>query len=135
MVDTNDSNAPWNQKEPTPVGFMKVAIVTLSKEVELETIAYEDHIDCDGNGYFSEIPGETDWEQEFKDEHRTIPQLLEILEKRSEKELNGLKRFIKHIERHNGEVPAHILAKMRELESIIKDCRGWRVEDIEIDDV
>lgn len=136
MIDNPyDSRDPRFEPDPIPVGFMKTVIVTLSKEVKLETTAYEDHIDCDGNGYCTEIVGETDWEQVFKDEHRTIPQLLELLEKECERKKQALERYFGVLECQGEKPTKELLDKKRYWESVIEDCRNWKVDEIDIDDI
>lgn len=132
MIDTNDSDAPWNQREPAPVSFDKKVNVYLSKEMELSTTYYEEHVDCDGNHYCTESRGETNWESEFKQEHMGIPELLEVLEKQAQIHMAEIERDIKHMDPFIS--PQSKLSEYRRWEKILKDCQGWKVEEIEIDD-
>lgn len=133
MIDTNDSNAPWNQSEPAPIAFTKKVGVYLSKVMPLHTTYYDEHVDCDGNHYVTDESDGTDFLEEFEFEHYSILELLDILKKEAEGHLKALDSLITH--QYNNEAPEHILADKRKTESIIRDCSGWKVEDIDIDDV
>ena len=133
MIDTNDSDAPWNQREPEPVAFTKKVSVNISKVMPLHTTYYDEHVDCDGHWYATDESDGTDFLEEFKFGHHSIPELLDILKKEAEGHLKALNSLITH--QYNNEAPEHILADKRKTESIIRDCSGWKEEDIDIDDV
>lgn len=133
MIETNDSRDPRLQKEPDLVGFEKKVIVTLSKNMPLHTIYYEEHMDCDGHWYATDESDGTDFLEEFKSEHHSIQELLDILKKEAEGHLKALNNLITY--QYNNEAPEHILADKRKTESIIRDCSGWKIEDIYIDDI
>ena len=133
MIDTNDRNDPRNQPDTPPIAFDKKVTVSLSKEMPLHTIYYEEHLDCDGRGYYTDESDGTDFIEEFKSEHHSIPELLDLLKKEAEGRLKALNSLITY--QYNNEAPEFILADKRKTESIIRDCSGWKIEDIDIDDV
>lgn len=133
MIETNDRNDPRNQVDTPPIAFDKNVTVCLSKQMPLHTIYYEEHMDCDGNRYSTDNSDGTDFLEEFKNEHHSIPELLDILKKKAERHLEVLDSLITY--QYNNEAPEYILADKRKTESIIRDCSGWKIEDIDIDDV
>jgi len=130
MIDSPyDSSAPYNQRDPEPVDFDKTVMVTMSKEMSLSTCYYEDHVDCDGNGYFTEIPGETDWEREFQDEHKTIPELLEIVGKYAKRNIARIDKVMKKC----GSDTSRLQRKRRYWSSILEDSQKWKVEELVVE--
>lgn len=133
MIDTNDSDAPWNQRGPEPVAFTKRVGVYLTKEMRLHTTYYEEHVDCDGNLYVTDESDGTDFLKEFQSKHHSIPELLDILAKQAELRIAELECEIKLMD-----PTLSIHRQVNELKkwrTIIEECAGWKVEDIDIDDV
>lgn len=130
MIDSPyDSSAPYNEQDPEPVGFDKTVMVTMSKEVELKTIYCEEHIDCDGHGYFTEMRGETDWEQEFQNEHKTISELLEIVGKYAKRNIARIDKVMKKC----GSDSSRLQRKRRYWSSILEDSQKWKVEELVVE--
>lgn len=133
MIETNDRNDPRNQTDTPPVAFDKKVIVTLSKEMPLHTIFYDEHIDCDGRTYYTDESDGTDYLEEFKSEHHSIPELLDILAKQATLRIAILEREIRLMD-----PTLSIRRQVNEVEkwrTIIEDCAGWKVEDVDYDDV
>ena len=132
MIDTNDSDAPWNQNPPEPVAFTKRVGVYLTKEMKLHTTYYDEHVDCDGNPYFTDESDGTDFLEEFESEHHSIPELLDILAKQAELRIAELEYEIRLMDPTLSiRQQANEVKKWR---TIIEECAGWKVEDIDIDD-
>lgn len=133
MIDTNDSNSPWNQNPPEPVAFTKRVGVYLTKEMRLHTTCYEEHVDCDGHWYATDESDGTDFLEEYEREHHSIPALLDILAKQAELRIAEIEREIKLMD---PTLSIHRLVKeVTKWKAIIEECAGWKVEDIDIDDI
>lgn len=112
--DTPD--APWNQRDPQPIEVACDTCVTLKKRIVVTTTNYEE--DCDETGCDIFLhDGFVELEQHVKEQHLSIPKLLDELAK-----------YI------NGELAGGVTGSRKwELQQMLEDCYGWQ-EELEIDD-
>lgn len=126
-----DSNAPWNQKEPSGAIATKQVMITISKpDVDIET--FETHEDWDGDEMRTFPNDDADLYTAYKDGGLTVPDLLNelaIIAGRRVKELETLcKDFnVPLVERHQK------YKKLNHWRKILDACKGWKIEEIEID--
>jgi hypothetical protein len=117
-ADTPD--APWNQVELDPIDVNVVAEVTLVHNAKVATTNYVACTDEEDGSYNEELyDGYKDIEEYYKEQHKSIPDLL-----------NELAKYIK------GELAGENLSYQRrqELELMLEDCEDWEVSNIEIED-
>lgn len=120
MIETNDRRDPRLRQEKSPVGFRKRVTVVISKVMTLHTTDYDEHVDCDGRSYCTER-GDADWESEFKNEYMDVPELMKVLERLVNMRINAMSPL--------GKDDEHL-----KIERVIRDCRDWEVEGIEIEE-
>lgn len=114
-ADTPD--APWNQPVIPDKEFEVSVQETLCRISEIVTDNYIPGY-RDEEGYWEDDDtSDTDWEEEYKNQHHTILQLLAELKEMAEKELKTL--------------PKTDYKRERKLKSIIEDCEGWELDDSE----
>lgn len=114
-ADTPD--APWNQPVIPDKEFEVSVQETLCRISEIVTDNYIPGY-RDEEGYWEDDDtSDTDWEEEYKNQHYTILQLLAELKEMAEKELKTL--------------PKTDYKRERKLKSIIEDCEGWELDDSE----
>lgn len=111
----HDPNAPWNEISVPEKEFEVTISQTLSKNVIVYTDNYIPDVDYE-TGYVYADTSETDWKEVCKEQHYTIPELLEHLQVFAEKELEN-------VSPNSG--------KGRELQNIIDACENWVVDDYE----
>lgn len=118
-ADTPD--APWNQEEVPEVEFNVTCSISLSKTVQVHT---DDYIpECDDNGSIIEYnTSETSWSETYRDDHKTIPELLEELKKYIQKDLDNIDKVAEE-QKHN---KAFL---KRKLEFLLEECDGWTVDE------
>ena len=132
MIETNDNDAPYNLKSPEPIRFDKRVNVYLSKEMKLYSTHYEDHVDCDGFGY-CEATEDSDFKEDFEQHHRNITELLDILAEQAKLRIGEIDFAIKRKE--PGEDSSSAVAELNKWKNILEDCKGWKLEDMYIDDI
>lgn len=111
-------NAPWNQRENDPVDIETDITVSLVNRVIVKTTNYTEYQDEEGCD-FDLHDGHKDIENRYKEQHRSIPDLLAELAKYIRGELAGA--VISGSRKH-------------ELKMMLDDCQGWQVDNIEIED-
>ena len=116
-ADTPD--APWNQVENEPIDVDVVSEVTLVHNTKVSTTNYNAYTDEEGYHDEELYDGYQEIEEYYKEQHKSIPDLLDELAK-----------YI------NGELAGGNLSHRRrqELELMLEDCEGWEVDNIEIED-
>lgn len=117
-ADTPD--APWNQPgDPEPMTIMVKATTLLSHNTTIETDNYDICQDDEWKGKSIVLyDNASDVEKYYKEQHRTIPNLL-----------GELAKYIK------GELAGDISKdRKRELKSMLDDCKGWEVNDLQVED-
>ena len=89
-------------------------------------------MDCDGHWYATDESDGGDFLEEYKREHHSIPALLDILAKQAELRIAELEREIKRMDPMSS-IHRQVNEVMK-WRTIIEECAGWKVEDIDIDD-
>ena len=109
--DTPD--APWNQCDPKEIERDVIAVYSLSTSQPTTTTDYY----CEGDDYegYYEFTDDTDWSKEFREQHYSPLELIEMYKK----ELIEKKKFLSN------------LYEIHEIERIIKECENW--EQVEED--
>lgn len=115
-ADTPD--APWNQREPEPIEVACDTNVTLKKQIVVTTTNYEE--DCDETGCDIFLhDGYAEFEQHVKEQHLSLPKLLDELAK-----------YI------NGELASGVTGSRKwELQQMLEDCQGWTEDYFEIEQI
>lgn len=116
----NDPNAPYNEPaEPDPIDINVMAVLRVSHETTVSTDNYNETWDEEGYHERELFDKNGDIERLYNEQHKTIPQLLDELAK-----------YI------NGELLSDGLSRSRrqELQDMPADCKGYTVEEVEIDD-
>ena len=116
-ADTPD--APWNQVENEPIDVNVVAEVTLVHNTKVSTTNYNAYTDEEGYHDEELYDGYQEIEEYYKEQHKSIPDLLDELAKYIKGELAG------------GDLSHQ---RRQELELMLEDCEGWEVGNIEIED-
>ena len=131
-ADTED--APWNQKEVPEKEFKVTCSVSLSKTAQCftndyipgaEGVDYEP--DDEGGSYAvsyheDDDTSDTNWSEVFKDNHKTIPELLEEFKQYLQKDLKNIDAV--------AEIRKHDKAFLkRKLERLIEECNGWSIDE------
>lgn len=111
-ADTPD--APWNQRDNEEQVFDVDVNVQLVKTMPLYTSDYFTETDTNGDDIddFRTVCADHNWEQDYKEQHYTIPEMLEELKKYLESELPMSK----------GE-------RRIRLRDMLADCQGWEQFD------
>ena len=115
----NDANAPWNEVEVTDIEVTCHVSVNLVKDVPVMTDQYVTEYDEeDGSDHIELIASYSDMEDEYRKQHRSIPELL-----------NELAKYI------NGELAGGVTGSRKwELQEMLADCQGWKEEFMEIEE-
>lgn len=116
----NDPNAPFNEPaDPDPIDINVMAVLRVSHETTVSTDNYNETWDEEGYRERELFDKNSDIERLYNEQHKTIPQLLDELAK-----------YI------NGELLSDGLSRSRrqELQDMLTDCKGYTVEEVEIDD-
>lgn len=117
-ADTPD--APWNQVEPDPIDVNVVAKVTLVHNAKVTSTNYDAYTDEEDGSCNEKLnDGYQDIRKYYKEQHKSIPDLL-----------NELTKYIKS-ELAEGNLSCQ---RKQELEWMLEDCEGWEVDNIEIED-
>lgn len=130
--DTPD--APWNQPEVPEKEFDVTCTLCMSKTVSCYTKDYipgaegVDYEPDDEGGYYScawhdpDDTSDTNWSEVFKDNHKTIPELLEEFKQYLQKDLKNIDAV--------AEIRKHDKAFLkRKLERLIEECDGWSIDE------
>lgn len=122
-ADTHD--APWNVSEPEVMDFDVCVYANMVKHTRVSTSDYcpEYYMDEDGGGCTYDT-SDTDWETAYKENEKTIPELMQVLVGLAEKELDGLKE-------DRSRAAAH---RRWELNDIIRSAKGWEVEELVVEE-
>ena len=131
-ADTED--APWNQKEVPEKEFKVTCSVSLSKTAQCFTNDYipgaegcDYEPDDEGGSYAvsyheDDDTSDTDWSEVFKDNHKTIPELLEEFKQYLQKDLKNIDAV--------AEIRKHDKAFLkRKIERLIEECNNWIVDE------
>ena len=124
-ADTPD--APWNETEREGREFPCRCSVSLSKSDCIVSNAYVDEVVQDEDGcYRYTDTSYIEWDADWKEQHFTIPQMLDELKKYIEKELNSFKVSSKPFSDEDRK-------RKWKLRDMLEDCQGWEVDDVYIE--
>lgn len=109
----NASGAPWDDPhiEPVEEEVEYSCVLYRTTNATTENYEYDVEVDEDGIPYSGRCYDDTDWLKEYKSEHRTPLQLIELLRKTAEK--------------LNKEKPSNFWKE------IISECQSWEIGDEE----
>ncbi len=110
----DNSSAPWNQIENDELEFDVDVSVQLVKTMGIKTSDYFTETDTNGDDIedFHTVYAGHDWEQDYENEHYTIPEMLE-----------ELKRYLE------SELPMAKGQRRIRVRDMLADCQGWEVEE------
>lgn len=110
-----DPNAPYNEEVVQELEFDVNVTYTLAKDnVSVMTNDYVPEYE-DEYGYIVCDTQDTDWEEAYKGQHRTVLQMLDLLKEYVSKELSN-------------DVTA---SRKRFLQRVLEDCDGWNLVESE----
>lgn len=110
----NDPSAPYNEVSVPDHDFDVDVSVTLSNSTTVTTNDYMPDVD-EEDGRVYQDTSDTDWENAYKKSCYTIPQMLEELKVLLEEKLAD-----------------HNCKKKTKYKQMLEDCKGWTVEEIEV---
>lgn len=118
-LGADNSSAPWNEKENEPKEFQCTVSVTLEKTMKIETSCYNEYWEKDDDGTpIHEIDtDDVDWNDEYKENHITLIEMLEELEGYVRQDLSMTGANTK---------------KGRHLKELLKACRGWEETETDV---
>lgn len=117
-ADTPD--APWNQPcDPEPIDLELEVTMCLTHNTVVSTTNYTDYADDEDGHTERELhDGYKDVMGYYKQQHKSIPELL-----------NELAKYIK------GELEGNVSPQRRyELNDMLFTCEGWKVNDVQVED-
>lgn len=110
----NDPSAPYNEVSVPDHDFDVDVTVTLSNSTTVTTNDYMPDVD-EEDGRVYQDTSDTDWENAYKKSCYTIPQMLEELKVLLEEKLADPN-----------------CKKKTKYKQMLEDCKGWTVEEIEV---
>lgn len=129
-----DSSAPYNQPEVPEKEFDVTCTLCMSKTVSCYTKDYipgaegvDYEPDDEGGSYAvpyheDDNTSDTNWSEVFKDNHKTIPELLEEFKQYLQKDLKNIDAV--------AEIRKHDKAFLkRKLKRLIEECDGWSIDE------
>lgn len=125
-----DSSAPWNEREPESATERKKVCLYVTKEMELET--YDTETDEDEGHEITVARDDADWHQAYKDNGFNLTSLLGTLMQIAEEKAADIEKATPKGLTHNCKM---MRAEAQHWRKIAEACKGWQVEEIEIDDV
>lgn len=138
-------SCPWNKSEPKPVKVDCCVSYSLSKSMPVNVTDYnvsedyESEVDDEGHRYCNKIQendfDNTNFIEEFKndDEAIGIPTLLSYLEELSDEKIESLKEELNMMKPSLGTLTEHKIKKeIKHYESILKACKGWIVDELDV---
>ena len=133
-VSDNTPDAPWNDPEVPEKEFDVTCTLCMSKTVSCYTKDYipgaegvDYEPDDEGGSYAvpyheDDNTSDTNWSEVFKDNHKTIPELLEEFKQYLQKDLKNIDAV--------AEIRKHDKAFLkRKLERLIEECDGWSIDE------
>ena len=133
-VSDNTPDAPWNDPEVPEKEFDVTCTLCMSKTVSCYTRDYvpgaegvDYEPDDEGGSYAvpyheDDNTSDTNWSEVFKDNHKTIPELLEEFKQYLQKDLKNIDAV--------AEIRKHDKAFLkRKLERLIEECDGWSIDE------
>ena len=133
-VSDDTPDAPWNDPEVPEKEFDVTCTLCMSKTVSCYTKDYipgaegvDYEPDDEGGSYAvpyheDDDTSDTNWSEVFKDNHKTIPELLEEFKQYLQKDLENIDAV--------AEIRKHDKAFLkRKLERLIEECDGWSIDE------
>lgn len=116
LTTSEEANAPWNAPQLKPIGFPCHIVTVMSKTENVPTLDYYYKLDADGNAYYV-TNDNVDWKKEYNDAGTTLSDLLSELEYYILEDIaegNRNRTYLNHL---------------------LKACRGWKCEEVEVEEV
>ena len=108
----HDPSAPYNEVEIPPREYNVKVAQTLEKKTSVETCDYTIECEPDFQGIFLD---DVDWYREYREQHKTPLELINILKQELENKLKTLTR----------------MSEIAETQWLISECEGWS-DDLEV---
>lgn len=134
MSQSQWDSAPFNEVEVPEKEFDVTCTLCMSKTVSCYTKDYipgaegvDYEPDDEGGSYAvpyheDDDTSDTNWSEVFKDNHKTIPELLEEFKQYLQKDLKNIDAV--------AEIRKHDKAFLkRKLEHLIEECDGWSIDE------
>ena len=123
---SDDSNAPYNQRDLGTACANKKVYISLSNIVSIETANVVEDEDEDGKCI---VPADdVDWREDYIQGGNTPLHLFALLKSMCENKIDDLKTIFKDDPKQ--------LKRMTDFYSgAIKACEGWTMEELDIDDI
>ena len=123
---SDDSNAPYNQRDLGTACATKNVVVYLSKVCCLETDNVVEDEDEDGKCV---VPADNaDWRLAFHTSNDNPIALFGVLKSMCESKIEDLKRIF-------ADDPKKLKEMTTFYENIAKACEGWQIDELDIDDI
>jgi hypothetical protein len=134
MSQSQWDSAPFNEEEVPEKEFDVTCTLCMSKTVSCYTKDYipgaegvDYEPDDEGGSYAvpyheDDNTSDTNWSEVFKDNHKTIPELLEEFKQYLQKDIKNIDAV--------AEIRKHDKAFLkRKLERLIEECDGWSIDE------
>lgn len=118
-IGADNSEAPWNENTRTKKEFGVLISQSLSKSTTVYTSDYEegeDYNDIINQQVITFNTNDTKWENVYREEHKTLQELLDILKSYIKKDIQ------KHKSNNNEESN---IKRINYLNSLLEECEGW----------
>lgn len=119
-----------NPIEPTPASERKQVFIYLSNNINIETD--ETHVDWDGDNWASFPNDDADFEQAYRESGLTVVDLLNELGTIAGQRIRELEQDCKNLDIPLVERRGK-WKKLRHWCTIADNCKGWKIEEIEIE--
>lgn len=119
-----------NPIEPSPASERKQVSIYMSNEIDIETD--ETHVDWDGDEWASFPNDDADFERAYRESGLTVVDLLKELGAIAGNRIQELERECKNLDIPLVERRAKY-KKLQHWRAIAENCKGWVIEEIEID--
>lgn len=117
-IGADNSEAPWNENTCTKKEFGVLISQSLSKSTTVHTSDYEeeeDYNDIINQQVITFNTNNTKWENAYREEHKTLQELLDIL-----------KSYIKEdIQKYKSTNKENSIKRINYLTSLLEECEGW----------
>lgn len=119
-----------NPIEPSPASARKSVMVTLSNTIDIETD--QTHVDWDGDEWASFPDDDADFERAYRESGLNVVDLLNELGTIAGQRIRELERDCKNLDIPLVERRAK-WKKLQHWRAIAENCKGWKIEEIEIE--
>lgn len=129
VLDT-DSNAPWNEHPELTATETKKVLVTLTNVVEVETSEVVEDEDEDGRCVIA--TKDADWCKAYEEDEFRLPKMLNLLADIAIEKAGIYENEYKKLP-YNSRERASSYHKWQYWRNVAEHCKGWKIEDIDID--